>query len=256
MGKSECRRRFGGLPFLVLAVALVGGCATQQIYEQVDFAVQQPAAGPALQENALVAPGSEAALADVSGVDSRGNRKPMVEGTEYDVEVQGATYDSASDRIRFHADRRDIPPQGYVVTVRQPDGSGVSKRFKPDFALTEGPAPEDVEEFDTMLVWREGEDRYEIPQGTTLIPGEIYELVATAVDKLGRMFSTDSPTHPIPPSRLNLRAEKFRARGRRAGGGRRSGQRRGATEESALPCRTAAVGHHRRRRLSTARHLR
>ena len=96
-----------------------------------------------------------------------------------------------------------------MVTVRQPDGSRVSKRFKPDFALREGPEPQDVEQFDAMLVWKEGEERYQIPQGTTLIPGETYELVATAVDKLGRTFSTRSPTHPIPPTRLNINAENF-----------------------------------------------
>lgn len=189
------------------AVAILYGCAAPQVVD-VDYTMTGPASEE-MRENDLVRPGSAATLSSITATTSGGDRSTLPEDGSYRVSVQGGSYDSRSRELRFSDNRADIPPDGYTVTVEHADGARNVMRFTPDFAVIEGPEPDDVQSFEASLEWERDGQRYMIPQGTPLIPGESYRLQALAEDTLGREFATGVEGAPIPPARLATTLTNF-----------------------------------------------
>ena len=141
-------------------------------------------------------------LGRITAISSDGSQSTLADAGEYVVTVLGGTYDSATRNVHFSEDPVDIPAGGYEVALQHADGARTVMRFIPDFARINGPEPGDVVSFDVNLEWSQDGQRYSIPEGTPLIPGETYSLRAVARDRLGRAFETGNQSAPIPPDRL------------------------------------------------------
>ena len=187
--------------FVALYVlGLAYGCSAPQVID-VDFSVLDTEQ-QAVEENALVRPGSSLTLGSITATSSDGSQSTLAEAGAYVVTVSGGTYDPVSREVHFSEDPADVSPQGYEVAIQHADGARTVMRFTPDFAIVNGPEPGDVVSFEVNLEWSRDGQRYAIPEGTPLIPGESYSLHAVARDRLGRTFETGSDSAPIPPDRL------------------------------------------------------
>lgn len=181
-------------------IGLVFGCAAPQIID-LEFSVIDPEQ-QAVQENALIRPGSSLTLSSILATTSDGNRSTLAEDGSYVVTVSGGTYNAGTREVHFSEDPADIPPQGYEVAIAHADGARTLMRFRPDLAVVYGPEPADVVTFEVRLEWSQDGQRYSIAEGTPLIPGETYSLHAVAEDSLGRTFETGNAGAPIPAERL------------------------------------------------------
>ncbi len=202
MSNGRCTR---GNPWARIFVALyvlvlAYGCSAPQVID-VDFSVLDPEQ-QAVEENALIRPGSTLTLSSITAISSDGTQSTLAESDEYIVTVLGGTYDAATREVHFSEVPADVPPQGYEVAIQHADGVGTVMRFTPDFAGIHGPEPGDVVSFEVNLEWSRDGQRYSIGEGTPLIPGEAYSLHAVARDTLGRTFETGSDSNTIPAERL------------------------------------------------------
>ena len=182
------------------AIGALYGCAAPQVVN-VEFSVLD-SAQVALQENALVRPGTSLTLGSILATSSDGARSMLEEDGSYVVTVSGGTYNAVTREVHFSEDPADIPPQGYEVAIQHADGIRTVMRFRPDLAIIYGPEPEDVVSFEVSLEWTQDGQRYSITEGTPLIPGESYSLHAVVQDTLGRTYETGSDSAPIPADRL------------------------------------------------------
>ena len=91
--------------------------------------------------------------------------------------------------------------QKYTATVAyrgRPDVV-VSQAYVPDFAMANGPEPEDVVDFEVVI---DGP-----PASGQITPGSELALVVRARDKLGRVFSTSGSPNPLPAARVKVTVE-------------------------------------------------
>ena len=197
------------LLFNAALLTLLVGCATTPAVTSLSFSLSG-AQGQLIAKDTLVLPGSSAKLLEVTITDGAGQQRRVAEGAGYVVEVLGGTWNPATGEVRFGSRKSQVPETGYEVAVVHEQGFRAVQRFKPDFARVDGPEPDEVATFDILLVGRENDDRYQIPQDAALIPGRAYELHASATDILGRNFSTTSADYPIPVDRIQLALTGFR----------------------------------------------
>ena len=192
---------------LVLALALAGCAATSPI-TSVNF-TPQSAQGSPLEENARVRPGSSVKLSRIVGVQADGKSVDLNDDPGVEVNVKGGTYDRSTRQVTFSDNRASVPDLRYEISVTTASGAVASKRFIADFALIDGPEPQDVASSSAKLLWHQDERVFEIPQGTALMPGAVYELRVEVTDTLGRTFSTANANMNLPVRRLNIEAEGF-----------------------------------------------
>ena len=181
-------------------IGVLCGCAAPQVVN-VEFSVVDPEQ-QAVQENALVRPGSSLTLSSIVAILSDGNRSALAEDGSYVVTVSGGTYNAATREVHFSGDPADIPAQGYQVIIQHVDGAATVMRFRPDLAAIFGPEPGDVVSFEVNLEWSRNGQSYAITEGTPLIPGEAYSLYAVVRDAQGRTFETGRDGNPVPAARL------------------------------------------------------
>ena len=200
----------GNLSILAALLLMLGaaGCASTSPVSKVQFTLVNPES-EVMAPNARLLPGAKLKLANITLTDQQGESRSSADGQELSVEVKGGTYDSATQEVHFSADRSEVPADGYEVAVVHPDGARSVQRFEADFARVDGPDPEDVAAFDASLMWRKDGALYEIPEGTSLIPGEEYELHAEASDVHGRKFKSTESDYPIPGDRLDTALTGF-----------------------------------------------
>ena len=192
---------------LVVALVLVG-CVTTSPITQVRF-TPQSAQGSPLEENARIRPGSTAQMGEIMGLQADGKSVDLTGDPGVQVTVKGGSYDRSTGQVTFSADRASIPDLTYEISVTAPNGVESTQSFIADFALVDGPEPQDVASSSTKLLWHEDERVFEIPPGTALIPGAVYELRVDVTDTLGRTFSTADETLNLPAQRLNVEANGF-----------------------------------------------
>ena len=197
------------LHVVLAAVWLLAGCATTAPPPRsLNFTL------PALpEEGALVLPGSEFEVRNVTVVDTQGGLRPLGSAAEFRVEVRGGDYDPVTNRVRLSADRESIPASGYEIAVSLAGAPEIRavKRYRPDFARIDGPEPAEVAEFAARLVWEHAGEVHDIAQDTALIPGEAYRLLVEARDRLGRRFSSRNADFPVPRERLTIASPQFTA---------------------------------------------
>lgn len=192
---------------LVVALAL-GGCATTSPITQVSF-TPQSAQGSALEENARIRPGSSVGLSRIMGLQADGKSVDLSDDPGVQVTVKGGAYDRTARQVTFSDDRASVPGLIYEITVTAANGVTSTKRFIADFALIDGPEPQDAAGSSAYLLWREGEGAVAIPTATALIPGVVYELRVDVTDRLGRTFSTADENMNLPVRRLDIKTEGF-----------------------------------------------
>ena len=197
------------LLLLIVIPMLIVACGMSAV-TSINVPFYLPGTSQITLPNASVMPGSSLQLGEVTSTDESGGQRTLNnEGedgeSEYTVTVRGGTFDPVSNQVNFSENPAEIPAEGYEVIVEHADGARSVTRFTPDFASVNGPEPGDLQSFDVRMVWEDGNgQRYSIPEGTALIPGENYSLLAEARDRSGREFSSDSGTDPVPADRLEI----------------------------------------------------
>lgn len=117
-----------------------------------------------------------------------------------DIRTELMTWDAASATL---TPARDGLQRGqkYTATVGyrgRPD-LVVSHAYLPDFAMANGPEPEDVVDFEVVID--------SLPASGQITPGSELALVARARDKFGRVFSTSGSPLPLPATRVKVTVE-------------------------------------------------
>ena len=203
-----------GTPILVIlafgAVWLGSGCTTAPPpVTQLDFRVADSASPQvALPDDASVLPGSKLKLDRFVVGNSEGEQTVLdnVSGdaeTGLRVAVTGGSFEGETGEVQLSDDPNAVPSDGYAMAVSTVDGSVRKvRRFKPDFARIHGPDAAEAVDFEVDLTWQRDGQSYRLAEGTPLIPGETYGLYAEVHDDLGRKFTSNSDSYPIPSTRL------------------------------------------------------
>lgn len=207
ISRSSISRILCASPALALALVLAGCAATSPI-TSVNF-TPQSAEGSRLEENARIRPGSSVKLSQIVGVQADGKSVDLDDDPGVEVNVKGGTYDRATRQVTFSDNRASVPDLRYEISVTTASGAVATQRFIADFALIDGPEPEDVTSSSAKLLWRQDGRVFEIPPETALMPGAVYELRVDVMDTLGRTFSTADADMKLPVRRLNIDAEGF-----------------------------------------------
>ena len=192
----------------VLCLFVLTGCQSTPQVEKVHATPTFPDGKP-LENEAKAVPGTKLKLGEVTGETKDGEKfeGELQPNEDYKVEVKGGTFDPETMEIKLSDDPKEVPPEGYVIRITTLSTGEVSEyRLQPDFARLHGPAAEEIGSMDAKLLWSEGDQKYEIPQGTYLIPGEEYELSVSVEDSEGRKFNIESSDYPIPMDRLGIQA--------------------------------------------------
>ena len=207
ISRSSSSRILCASPALALALVLAGCAATSPV-TSVEF-TSQSAEGSRLEENARIRPGSSVKLSRIVGVQADGKSVDLNDDPGIQVAVKGGTYDRSTRQVTFSDKRASVPDLRYEISVTTASGAVATKRFIADFALIDGPEPQDVASSSAKLLWHQDERVFEIPQGTALMPGAVYELRVDVTDTLGRSFSTADDDMNLPVGRLSIEAEGF-----------------------------------------------
>lgn len=187
--------------------ALAAGCVATPTIESVEFQLDDSWA-----DGSAIRPGAVTRIKEVAVVDDQGNRTVLSGAGSYQVDVVGGTWDSATGEVTFSADEGTVTASGYSIAVVPASDVDIRavKRFQPDWALINGPAPADLASFDVMLVWQDDDGAdCQITEDTPLIPGAEYRLLITARDDAGRHFSSAPGALPIPPERVSIESTLF-----------------------------------------------
>ena len=196
---------------LAVLVGMVASCVVTPTIQSVEFQLADP-----WPDGSAVQPGAVTRITEVTVVDDRGNLMVLSEPDSYRVEVDGGTWDGDTGEIAFSADEGEVGASGYVIVVIPALNTEIRavRRFEPDWALVNGPAPDDLASFDAMLVWTDEDGgEWRITEEMPLIPGAEYRLLITAQDKSGRRFSSRPRGLPIPSGRIQMDLNLLAAKG-------------------------------------------
>ena len=195
-------------PVALLAIALFG-CQTVPTLSKVKAQPEFPNGKP-IEQEARAVPGSKLKMGEVKGETTDGEKYEgdLKLNQDYQVKVKGGKFNPETMEIELSDDPAEIPAEGYEITITTlATGEKSVYRLRPDFARIHGPEPEEVDGLEAKLLWSDGENTYEIPQGSYLIPGDEYELKVKVNDREGREFSTDNKDFPVPIDRLGVKAD-------------------------------------------------
>lgn len=184
------------------------GCQSTPQVEKVRATPTFPDGKP-IEREAKAVPGTKLKLGEVTGETKDGKKfeGELKPNEDYKVEVEGGEFNPETMEIELSDDPAEVPDEGYVITITTIATGEVSEyTLKADFARLHGPSAEEVGEMDAKLLWDDGEQKYEIPEGSYLIPGDEYELRVSVTDQEGRKFNSENEEFPVPMDRLDIKA--------------------------------------------------
>ena len=195
----------------IAVTMLLGGCASTPQISGLTLKVKD-SESMEIKENSRVLPGSSLKVSEISGIGTKGESHSLKQN-DYSVQVKGGKYNAETGEFELEKNLARIPSDGYEISVEHSNGVRTVQKFLPDVARIQGPAAREVESFEAKLLWEKDGTKYEITEGTPLIPGEQYELQTSVRDQEGRLFSTTRPTFPIPDARLDTDMSGFSSSG-------------------------------------------
>ena len=192
----------------VVCLLVLAACQSAPSTDKVEAKPVFPDGEP-VENQAKVVPGTKIKLTEIEAKSDDGEPvdQELQHNVDYKVEVEGGEYNAETNEVELYEDREKVPAEGYKVTITAIESGEVTEyEFTPDFARLEGPTPEEVGDLDAKLLWNDGEQTYEIPEGSYLIPGDQYELRVAVTDQEGREFNSTNDDFPVPSDRLEVDA--------------------------------------------------